>query len=295
VRALNDAPDCTATEVWRASFPALAFGRTKLPTTVTVTVPPAASPAPNQQTAFEAKDPALAADAAGPGSTKQPRPLKELDESPAPAGIEGSDEEVDAAASESADEDEKPTDAAAGEAAGDGIPKKTADVTTKNAAAAANVLLADPAGNVAGATANDGIIVEDRDATPAANAPPAAAPPLKRAMAATKAAAPAAAAGRGGVATAAERGTGQPELTRRKRRKLDVLSAHDHQLIAQARAHLASDMSEKYQEILRRAAELSPTERAALLTALASMIQQDQATSLQLLRQSISMAEHFTK
>ena len=269
-------------------------------TLTTVTVAPAASPAPNQQTASEAKDPALAADAAGPGSTKQPRPLKELDESPAPAGIEGSDEEADAAASESADEDEKPTDAAAGEAAGDSIPKGTAvgkapDVTTKNAAAAANVLLADPADNAAGATVDDGIIVEDRDATPAANAPPAAAPPLKRAMAATKAAAPAAAAGRGGVATAAERGTEQPGPIQRKRRKLDVLSAQDHQLIAQARAHLASDMSEKYQEILRRAAELSPTERAALLTALASMIQQDQATSLQLLRQSISMAEHFTK
>ena len=46
VRALDDTPDCTYTEVWRASFPALAFGRTRIPTSITVA--PAASPATTQ-------------------------------------------------------------------------------------------------------------------------------------------------------------------------------------------------------------------------------------------------------
>ena len=54
-------------------------------------------------------------------------------------------------------------------------------------------------------------------------------------------------------------------------------------------------MSEEYQKVLRRAAKLTPAERAALLTRLSSMIQEDQTTSLQLLDHSITVTEHFAK
>ena len=45
-------------------------------------------------------------------------------------------------------------------------------------------------------------------------------------------------------------------------------------------SYLTDDMSDEYQRVLRRAARLTPAERAALLTALASMIQEDQTKSL---------------
>ena len=160
---------------------------------------------------------------------------------------------------------------------------KVPEAITDEAAATAIMVLADPAaaGNkVAGTTADDGIQVEDP-------VTPAAGPPLEQAIVA----APAAPAGGDKAGAVAKRTSEQPGLNRRKRQKLDDMQGH--QFIAQARAHLASDMSEKYQKILRRAARLSPTERAALLTALAGMIQEDQATSLQLLDQSITVTEHF--
>jgi hypothetical protein len=60
-------------------------------------------------------------------------------------------------------------------------------------------------------------------------------------------------------------------------------------------AYLTDGMSEEYQKVLRRAARLTPAERAALLTRLASMIQEDQTTSLKLLDHSIIVTEHFAK
>ena len=60
-------------------------------------------------------------------------------------------------------------------------------------------------------------------------------------------------------------------------------------------AYLTDDMSDEYQRVLRRAARLTPAERAALLTRLASMIQEDQTTSLKLLDHSIIVTEHFAK
>ena len=60
-------------------------------------------------------------------------------------------------------------------------------------------------------------------------------------------------------------------------------------------AYLTDDMSDEYQKVLRRAARLTPAERAALLTRLASMIQEDQTTSLKLLDHSIIVTEHFAK
>ena len=89
----------------------------------------------------------------------------------------------------------------------------------------------------------------------------------------------------------AKRTAEHPEPNQRKRPRLD--DTQGHQFIALTRAHLASDMSEKYQKILRRAAKLTPTERAALLTKLSGMIQEDQATSLRLLDHSITVTEHF--
>ena len=80
---------------------------------------------------------------------------------------------------------------------------------------------------------------------------------------------------------------------KRPRADADVLSPQGQQLIIEARAHLATGTSGRYQEALKRATKLTPTERAALLPALANMIQQDQAKSLQLLAQSIGVAEHF--
>ena len=61
------------------------------------------------------------------------------------------------------------------------------------------------------------------------------------------------------------------------------------------RAYLTDDMSPEYQKVLRCAAKLTPAERAELLTRLAGMIQEDQATSLQLLEHSITVTEHFAK
>ena len=61
------------------------------------------------------------------------------------------------------------------------------------------------------------------------------------------------------------------------------------------RDYLTNDMSTEYQKMLRRAAKLTPAERAALLTSLAGMIQEDQAKSLQLLEHSITVTEHFTR
>ena len=238
VRALDDTPECTNTEVWRASFPALAFGRTRIPTSITVA--PAASPATTQ---------------------------------PVPAVTAACEEKADAAAGEAAAKEEEPTDAAA---------------------AAAAKLFTDPAKKVAGTTVTDGILVEDQEETLNADSPPATASPSKKTKAADKAKAPTATTGGDEVAADAENVAKQPEQGRRKRRRVDVLSAQGQQLIVQARAHLATGMSGKYQEVLKRAAKLAPTERAALLTALANMIQQDQAKSLQLLEQSIVVAEHFT-
>ena len=61
------------------------------------------------------------------------------------------------------------------------------------------------------------------------------------------------------------------------------------------RDYLKNDMSAEYQKVLKRAAKLTPAERAALLTSLADMIQEDQATSLQLLEHSITVTEHFAR
>ena len=83
----------------------------------------------------------------------------------------------------------------------------------------------------------------------------------------------------------------QPGPDQRKRPRLD--DTQGFQFIALTRAHLADDMSEEYQKVLRRTAKLTPTERAALLTRLSSMIQEDQATSLRLLDHSITVTEHF--
>ena len=58
------------------------------------------------------------------------------------------------------------------------------------------------------------------------------------------------------------------------------------------RDYLKNDMSAEYQKVLKRAAKLTP---AALLTSLAGMIQEDQATSLQLLEHSITVTEHFAR
>ena len=271
MKALDSTPECTNTEVWRASFPALAFGRTRISTSVTVAT--AASPATTQQIAPKTKDPALTTDAIDLGSTKQPLPPNGLDDEPASAVTGACDKKADAAAGEATAKEEKPTNAAA---------------------AAAAKLLTGPANKVAGATIAHGIQVEDQEETLDADSPPATASPSKQTKVADIAKAPTATTDGDEVATDAEKVPEQPEQGRRKRRRVDVLSAQGHQLIAQARAHLASGMSGKYQEILKRAAKLSPTERAALLTALANMIQQDQAKSLQLLGQSIAVAEHFT-
>ena len=308
MRALDDLPNCTNTEVWRASFPALAFGRTKIPTTITPAA--AASPAPGQPTASRygpASDPVLAADEVGLSSAKQRLTLKGPGGAPAPAATKDGNKEADAAASEASAKDEKPADAAAGENTGDSVPTEATgdnapDAIAENAAkeeeptdaaaAAAAKLLTDPAKRVAGTTVTDGILVEDQEETLDADSPPATASPSKKTKAADEAKAPTT--GGDEVAAEAEKVAEQPEQGRRKRRRVDVLSAQGQQLIVQARAHLATGMSGKYQEVLKRAAKLSPTERAALLTALANMIQQDQAKSLQLLEQSIVVAEHFT-
>ena len=119
-------------------------------------------------------------------------------------------------------------------------------------------------------------------------ATPATGLPLVQALVA----APVALAGEDKPGAVAKRTSEQPEPNRRKRQRL-LDDTQGHQFIALTRAHLASDMSERYQKILRRAAKLTPTERAALLTKLSGMIQEDQATSLQLLDQSIAVTEHF--
>ena len=91
----------------------------------------------------------------------------------------------------------------------------------------------------------------------------------------------------------AKRMAGQPEPSQRKRQRLD--DAQGLQFIALTRDHLMGDMSEEYQRLRRRAAKLTPTERAALLTEVSIMIQEDQATSLRLLGHSITVTEHFAK
>ena len=65
--------------------------------------------------------------------------------------------------------------------------------------------------------------------------------------------------------------------------------------IALTQAYLADDMSDDYKKALRRAAKLTPAERAALLTALAGMMQEDQTKSLELLQHSIKVTDHFAK
>ena len=61
----EDTPDCTYADVWRASFPALAFGRKSIPTAIAVAVAaPKQTPAPKDQTAKQAQDPAAVQDPA---------------------------------------------------------------------------------------------------------------------------------------------------------------------------------------------------------------------------------------
>jgi len=81
-----------------------------------------------------------------------------------------------------------------------------------------------------------------------------------------------------------------------KRSKLD--DAQCFQFIALTQAYLANDMSAGYEEAVKCAAKLSPAERAALLTALAGMmqeLQEDQNKSLELLQHSIKVTDHFAK
>ena len=54
-------------------------------------------------------------------------------------------------------------------------------------------------------------------------------------------------------------------------------------------------MAEEYKEVVTRAANLTPTERAVLLGTLASMIQDDQAKTLSMLEHSIGVSRYFTK
>ena len=61
------------------------------------------------------------------------------------------------------------------------------------------------------------------------------------------------------------------------------------------RDYVTNDMSTVYQKMVTRAAKLTPAERAALLTSLAGMIQEDQANTLQLLEHSIAVTEHFAR
>ena len=85
----------------------------------------------------------------------------------------------------------------------------------------------------------------------------------------------------------------QSKPEQRKRSKLN--DAQCFQFIALAQAYLADDMSEDYKEAIKCAAKLTPAERAALLTALASMMQEDQTKSLTLLQHSIKVTDHFAK
>jgi hypothetical protein len=91
----------------------------------------------------------------------------------------------------------------------------------------------------------------------------------------------------------AKRKVEQSEPGQRKRSRLD--DAQCFQFIALTQAYLANDMSAGYEEAVKCAAKLSPAERAALLTALAGMMQEDQNKSLELLQHSIKVTDHFAK
>jgi hypothetical protein len=58
-------------------------------------------------------------------------------------------------------------------------------------------------------------------------------------------------------------------------------------------AYITKDKSEAYKNNLTRAARLTPAERASLLVNLASMIQEDQAKTLHLLKHSLRVCQHF--
>ena len=60
-----------------------------------------------------------------------------------------------------------------------------------------------------------------------------------------------------------------------------------------AEKYVTSDMSADYNNVVERTAKLTPTERAALVSSLAHMIQEDQAKTLRLLEHSVIVAQHL--
>ena len=238
----EDTPDCTYADVWRASFPALAFGRKSIATAVAVAVAvPKQTPAPEEPIMITKQ---VQDSAPAEGLVVKPPPLAAA---PAPAVHDP----ADAAAG-----DQTP----AGPAAGDKAAEITADP------AAGDKTPTDPAAG---------------DKTPAKIAvAPAVELPVALLASAAASVAPAGSAKPDAVA---KRTLEQSGSDQRKRSRLD--DTQGFQFIAQTRAYLTDDMSEEYQKVLRRAAKLTPAERAALLTKLSGMIQEDQTTSLRLLDQ----------
>ena len=126
VRALDDTPECTNTEVWRASFPARAFGRTRIPTST------------------------IAAPAASPATTP-----------PVPAVTAAGGEKTDAAAGEAAAKGEEPTGAVAA-----AVAKPLTDPAKKAAAASVtDVVIVEDEGEALAEDGEDALKVEPPPAT----------------------------------------------------------------------------------------------------------------------------------
>ena len=62
------------------------------------------------------------------------------------------------------------------------------------------------------------------------------------------------------------------------------------QFVRRAEKYITSDMCGDYNDFVERTAMLTPTERAALVSSLAHMIQEDQAKTLCLLEHSVIVA-----